>query len=420
MHSGVKFGLELCVGAVRTPCWRDPRVKIPRVVHGYSCAGYHGSRYNWIDTGRQSCFRSRYAFPVAKQVARLAYAASCSLALSSATPLSFIYISKVNQAQARLVIHEVPAVSYSLLPLLRRMCLWLVASLSVSAVPMAQSQIQQAACTFRYFLLNPTDPNNPTVYVQGVNDWGTVVGIADFGTSNKAFTHYSGGGQSYWRPSGAVSSGFIARNNKGVSAGGYGDSSGQSHAFLLKGSTVTQIVNPKALPGSTVIRGINNWNTAIGVYSGSDGKGHSFKRYSNGTFVDLPEYPYAISHWGHSTTAVAINDSGVIVGYYSDGTLIRSGTKHVQGFIYRNGQWATLDYPDPNTTQTWLLGISNAGVIIGSADFGPFLYANGTFKLIQAPNATYTYVYAIAPGGGLIAGYAALSDGLHGFTATCH
>jgi hypothetical protein len=108
----------------------------------------------------------------------------------------------------------------------------------------------------------------------------------------------------------------------------------------------------------------------------------------------------------------------VIVGYYTDGTLIRSGTKHVQGFIYRNGQWATLDYPDPNTTQTWLYGISNAGVIVGSADFGPFLYANGTFKLIQVPNATYNYVFGIAPNG-LIAGYAVLSDGLHGFTATC-
>jgi hypothetical protein len=310
-------------------------------------------------------------------------------------------------------------VSYSLLPFLHRICLWILAGISLSAVPIARAQVQQAACTFNYFLVNPADPDNPTGYVAGVNDWGTVVGIADFGTSTKAFTHYSGGGLSYWRASGAVSSGFIARNNKGVTAGWYTDSSGQSHASLLKGSTVTPIVDPKALPGSTVIHGINNWNSAVGVYSGTDGKGHSFKRYSNGSFIDLPEYPYAVSHWGHSTTAAAINDSGVIVGYYTDGTLIRSGTKHVQGFMYRNGHWATLDYPDPNTTQTWLFGISNAGVVVGSADFGPFLYANGTFKLIQAPNATYTYVYGIAPSGGLIAGYAAFSDGLHGFTATC-
>jgi len=287
-----------------------------------------------------------------------------------------------------------------------------------SAVSIAQAQVQQAACTFNQFLLNPADPNNPASYVQGVNDWGTVVGIANFGTTTKAFTRYPNAALNYWRPSGAVSSGFVARNNNGVTAGWYTDSSGQSHAFLLKGSTLTPVVNPKAIPGSTVIRGINNWSSAVGTYEGTDGKGHSFKRYSNGSFIDLPEYPYAISHWGHSTTAAAINDSGVIVGFYADGTLIRSGTKHVEGFIYRNGQWATLDYPDPETTQTSLVGISNAGVIVGSADFGPFLYANGTFKLIQVPNASYTYVYGIAPGG-LIAGYAIFGDDVHGFAATC-
>jgi hypothetical protein len=307
---------------------------------------------------------------------------------------------------------------YSVLPFLYRICVCAVIVIGWSAVPIAQAQVQKAACTFKYFLLNPADPNNPVGYVQGVNDWGTVVGTADFGTTTKAFTHYSGGNLSYWRPSGAVSSGFVARNNNGVTAGWYTDSSGQSHAFLLKGSTVTPVVGPKATPGSTVIHGINNWNSTVGAYSGTDGKDHRFKRYSNGSFIDLPEYPYAISHWGHSTSPMAINDSGVIVGSYADGTLIRSGTKHVEGFIYRNGQWATLDYPDPNTTQTWLVGISNAGVIVGYADFGPFLYANGTFKLIKTPNATYTYVYGIAPGG-LIAGYAVFSDGLHGFTAAC-
>jgi len=255
-------------------------------------------------------------------------------------------------------------------------------------------------------------------YVQSANDWGTAVGIAGFGSSTKAFTRYSAGQLSYWRPAGAASSGFVARNNKGVSAGWYTDSSGQSHAILLNGSNVTPIASPKAFAGSTTIHGLNNWNSVVGVYTDTGGKSHSFKRYSNGSFLDLPEYPYAISHWGHSTTAAALNDSGVIVGYYADGTLIRSGTKHVEGFIYRSGQWATLDYPDPNTTQTYLYGISNAGVIVGSADFGPFLYANGAFKLIQVPNATYNYVFGIAPGG-LISGYAVLSNGLHGFTAIC-
>jgi len=310
---------------------------------------------------------------------------------------------------------------FSPLPRRNRVCDCLIAGITLAAIPMAQAQVQQAVCTFNYFLLNPADPSNPTGYVQGVNDWGTVVGIGDFGTTTKAFAHYSGSGQSYWLAPGAVGSGFIARNNKGLTAGWFTDSSGQPHAFLLKGSTITPIVAPKASPGSTVVRGINNWNSAVGTYFGTDGKSHSFKRYNNGSFIDLPEYPYAISHWGHSTTAAAINDSGTIVGYYTDGTLFSSGTRHVQGFIYRNGQWATLDYPDPNNAQTTLVGISNAGVIVGYNYSGvSFLYANGTFKIIQAANASYTYVYGIAPGGGLIAGHAVFSDGIHGFTAICH
>src|SRR3954453_16338150 len=97
--------------------------------------------------------------------------------------------------------------SYSRRPFLHRICFWAVAGVSLLAVRLAQGQVQHAACTFSYFLLNPADASNPTSYVADVNDWGTVVGSSDFGTTTKAFAHYSGGSLSYWRPSGAMSSG---------------------------------------------------------------------------------------------------------------------------------------------------------------------------------------------------------------------
>ncbi len=55
-----------------------------------------------------------------------------------------------------------------------------------------------------------------------------------------------------------------------------------------------------------------------------------------------------------STTGTALSEliSVSTEKPYADGTLIQSGTPSVQGFIYRNGQWATLNYPDPNTTAT--------------------------------------------------------------------
>jgi hypothetical protein len=97
------------------------------------------------------------------------------------------------------------------------------------------------------------------------------------------------------------------------------------------------------------------------------------------------------------------------------------------GFIYHNGQWATLDYP--NTTGTELYGISNSGVIIGldhSLEQGrAFLYENGTFKVIDVPDSYYTHALGISPGG-IITGNARLNASnsnngvLDGFTGKCN
>ena len=69
---------------------------------------------------------------------------------------------------------------------------------------------------------------------------------------------------------------------------------------------------------------------------------------------------------------------------------------------YHNGQWATVDYPG-NNVDTFLLGISNAGLIIGEVEpLGPpiyFMYANGVFKQIDVPNSSFTRVSGISVGG---------------------
>lgn len=104
-----------------------------------------------------------------------------------------------------------------------------------------------------------------------------------------------------------------------------------------------------------------------------------------------------------------MNDAGVIVGFYLDA----SSAEH--GFIYRNGEWATLNLPNA-TTSTELYGISNSGAIVGEGQQGhAYLYENGTAKEIKVPGATQTQVRAIAPGG-LISG---MADRTHGFLASC-
>ncbi len=155
-------------------------------------------------------------------------------------------------------------------------------------------------------------------------------------------------------------------------------------------------------PYSTRALGINKYNSIVGSYlDPATGTSRGFKRYSNGSFVGL-NYPGA-----QATYPWSINDGGAVVGTYANA----SGVLH--GFLYYNGKWATLDYTlSPSVN---LLGISNAGVVLGSN----FLYANGKFKLLpNVPNSTWTDFFAIAPGG-LISGSAIFSDGTHGFTAAC-
>jgi probable HAF family extracellular repeat protein len=264
----------------------------------------------------------------------------------------------------------------------------------------AYAQTQQASCTFHSFSLTQ---NPQMITVTGVNDYGTVVGYADFGEGasrqEKAFIHYSGGSTTYWLPSGAKNSAFGGRNDAGVTTGAYTDSSDHGHAFLLKGSTLTPIVRPYGAGPA----GINRYTTVVGTYSDSNGNAHGFKRYSDGNVIHLT-YPGALG-----TRAYGINDGGIIVGFYN-------GTDSAEhGFIYKNSQWATLQFPNA-TQSTELYGISNSNVIVGQGQAHGYMYKNGTFKEIAVPGSSETQVRAIAPGG-LIAGMADLT---HGFLASCH
>ena len=59
---------------------------------------------------------------------------------------------------------------YSALSRFHCVCLFGVVVISLLITPTAGSQTQ-ASCSFKLFLLNLADPNNPVGYVQGANDW---------------------------------------------------------------------------------------------------------------------------------------------------------------------------------------------------------------------------------------------------------
>jgi hypothetical protein len=288
----------------------------------------------------------------------------------------------------------------------------------VAAVPIAQAQVQQASCTFNLFLLDRTSPSNPSFDgATGVNDLKTVVGEADLIYAqtlpfSKAFVHRFGGGTTYYSAPGAFRTRFNARNNNGVTVGTYKDSIGD-HSFLLQNATLTPIVHPNEKPNTTMVMGINKFNTSVGSFSSAPWGGtiRAFRRDSSGKFVSF-SFPKS-----QRTVANGINDNGMIVGsYVVPGSV--NGALVVKGFAYHNGQWATVAYPVTNADTT-LLGISNAGVILAEVDsLGPplyFMYVNGVFKQIDVPNSSFTQVSGISASG-VISG---TTDFNQGFTAIC-
>src|ERR1039457_2136321 len=75
------------------------------------------------------------------------------------------------------------------------------------------------------------------------------------------------------------------------------------------------------------------------------------------------------------TSAFGINSAGVIVGHYWN------GVANLHGFIYSDGSYSTLDYPNA-TRGTSLAGINDYGVIAGT-----YQDAAGTHGFIGTPIA---------------------------------
>ena len=120
------------------------------------------------------------------------------------------------------------------------------------------------------------------------------------------------------------------------------------------------------------------------------------------------------------TTALGINASGQIVGYFYDGT----GLAH--GYLYDHGTYTTLDDP-LGTLGTFPLDINNAGQIVGSYfdnlhQQHAFLYSGGNYTTLDAfgitiNNSTAT---AINNAGNIVGNYSDLTSPFytHGFVAT--
>ena len=196
-------------------------------------------------------------------------------------------------------------------------------------------------------------------------------------------------------------------NNEGQIVGYYFTGSGDPrvvvHAFLLSGGVLTPLADPQG--DSTTPASINDTGQIAGSYNvGLDQ--HAF--VLNGGVYSTIDPPGR----GPFASANGINNSGRVIGYFTD------PQQRQHGFQYANGQFVTRDAP--NSSNTVGFGINDAGQGVGevdteSGDTYGFLMVNGGFAPIRFPGAILTVARAINNQGDIVGTYVDTASATHGF-----
>ena len=161
----------------------------------------------------------------------------------------------------------------------------------------------------------------------GVNDSDTVVGYYFEGGTYHGFQDVGGTLTTIDEP-GATFTQIFGINNAGQISGSYsgGDCKIVICGFVYEGGKFTRIVATSSI--ATSVYGISNTGVVVGSYQTSGGVGHGFEE-SGGVFINV-DVPGADAG---TTTVMAANRAGALVGYYSKtipGTL---GGSILLGFV---------------------------------------------------------------------------------------
>jgi probable HAF family extracellular repeat protein len=166
-------------------------------------------------------------------------------------------------------------------------------------------------------------------------------------------------------------------NNLGQIAGW---ASGPPTGFLYESGTFTVI-------GSDFIVGLNDVGDILGY-------GMAGSYVSRGGTLSPVAFPGACG-----TSASDINNSGEIVGYYTD-----CSSHAMHAFVDIAGLYSSFDVPGAVDTQAF--GLNNLGQIVGTYTSSGipgtahgFVYSGGTFQTLDDPGAVFTEPYGINDAG---------------------
>jgi hypothetical protein len=212
------------------------------------------------------------------------------------------------------------------------------------------------------------DDNTRTTVLRAVNDDGVVAGFYGANVSN-GFLLTEGKFQTVDFP-GAVATALRGINNLGDVSGTYSivDLNADEFGFIIlrRGPPISfKLADPSGT--GIVVGGINDLRQLVGYYTDATSTLVGFLRQPSGQVVSII-FPGALS-----TQAYGINDCGIVVGVWGDGS-----TAH--GFYGRPGILHSFDLP--GAAATFTQGINNEGRIVGryaTPDGVPHAFISGAF-----------------------------------------
>jgi hypothetical protein len=208
---------------------------------------------------------------------------------------------------------------------------------------------------------------------------------------------------------------------QGVIVGAYNDSGSVSHGFVLDAGKYTTLDFPGA--AGTTLTGLSPSGEFSGIYcsdpacgsTGNSSTNHSFVVSKKGAFTSF-DPPGAVS-----SEASAVNPSGAVVGSYDN---LVEGTCFTQchGYLLYHGKFTTIDFPGANGF-TGAGGANARGDSVGvykdtSGIFHSFLLSNGSFTSFDPPGAVFSDAAGINPGGIIVGLYFDSSNVEHGYMRT--
>lgn len=212
----------------------------------------------------------------------------------------------------------------------------------------------------------------------------------------------------------------------GLVTGTYADATFAQHGFHFKDGVFTTIDVPGAVPNYDIIfefgpgLGTAAYRTnanglVIGQYADADGFAHGYTLDSSDNLTTL-DFPGSFHIPGHDTTAIAVNDHGLVGGSYTSGA-----PPFVHGFLFRDGQYFPFDVPFAGGSfGTQINGMNNAGTLVGpytdANDFlHGFVYSSGQFTSVDVPGALFTEVDGINDHGHIVGEWYGFDGVIHGF-----